>query len=421
MNGWIIRRMMVMNKTIYKLGQAFQPYYSFCRYVLCRFIGDGCFYRASSLTFTSLLALVPLMFVIVSMLSIFPYFENVTDNLQNFIFENFVPSTGQVVKKYVLDFVGQASNLSYIGLVFLMFTSVLMLYTIEQALNHIWRVHRHRRGVAIFMLYWAILTLTPILMGIGFALSTYVLALPEISSAAALLGIKELLFSVFIFLLEVIFFSIVYITVPNCHVPVRYGVLGGMIAAFFYEIARWGFALYITNFPTYQLIYGALATIPLFLLWLYLLWLIVLLGAEITHCLVYHYTITSKRTLAPFIHACQWLALLWRAQKKGQTLSLLQLVSSDRCKYEVMPDEQIRVLLASRFIIQVSSGEYVLAVDLSQMTLADIHERLPWKLPLPTDNISDTIWQQQFFDVLREGNQRLQQILSMKLVDVIQH
>ncbi len=411
---------MSMSEFMSTVGQGIQQLYSFCHYVLCRFKNDGCFYRASALTFTNLLAIVPLMFVVLSTLSAFPLFENLSNNVQNFIFENFVPSAGQVVKKYVLDFVDKTSNLSFVGLAFLILTAILMLYTIEQALNNIWRVHRHRRGVSTFMLYWAILTLTPILLGIGFGLSTYVLSLPGISSAAAMLGIKEWMFSMLTFSLIAAVFSIIYITVPNCHVPVRSGVLGGIIAAFLYEIARWGFALYLTKFSTYQLIYGALATIPIFLIWLYLLWLIILLGAEITHCLTYRYTITSKQILDPFTHACQWLALLWQAQKKGKTLSLLQLVCHDRYKYEVMPDEQIEALLTSGFIMQVSSGKYVLVVDFSQTTLADIHERLPWKFPFPAAQLTSTIWRQQFSDVLQQGSHNLKQILSVKLVDIVQ-
>ena len=399
-----------------KINQILAPFKTmglFWQHVFLRFLHDGCFYRASALTFTTLLALVPLIFVALSVLSAFPIFADLTQDIQDFVFANFVPSTGTVVKSYILDFVSQAGKLSMIGICFLVVTAIMMLFTIEQAFNNIWRVKRRRQGVATFMLYWAILTLSPILLGASFALSMYLIALPEVTSTAAYFGLTELLLSSVVFVLVWLVFSILFITIPNCRVPLRFGFLGGLLCTILYEFAHTGFTFYITNFPTYRLIYGALATIPIFLLWVYLLWLIVLFSGEFTQSLTYRHTITGKQKLQPFIHAMQWLACLWQAQHEGRSMTLLALVQEDKCRYEIAPEAQIEALEQAGLVVRLKNGRYMLAVDLSTLTIADLYHKLPWKLPLKPVDLNSILWKADF-------NQHLQNI-DKNITDLLKH
>lgn len=393
--------------------------WQFIHYVFVRFINDDGFYRASALTFTTLLAIVPLMFVMISILSAFPVSQQLDQEIQDFIFANFVPTTGESIKVYLLEFVQKAGNLSWLGILFLVVTAVLMLFTIEQAFNHIWHVKRRRHGIATFMLYWAILTLSPILLGISFAISTYLLSLPEVTNAAAWLGITEILLSAMVFVLVWLVFAIIYITIPNCQVPVRHGFIGGLVSAVLYEIVRNGFVFYISHFSTYQLIYGALAVIPVFLLWVYLLWLIILFGAVLTQCLTFRYTIIGQRKLKPFIHAVQWLGYLWQAQKSGKSLSLLDFVRRDRCQYTVSPEQQIEVLQEAGFVIRTKQGRFVLGVDINDYTLLTIYHRLPWKLPTPNEDFKSAFWVATFQEHLEALDKNIAGFLDSQLPEFI--
>jgi len=393
--------------------------WQFSGFVFKHFVQNDYFYRASALTFTTLLALVPLSFVMLTIFSIFPISTKFASDIQNFIFENFVPSTGEALKVYLIEFVNKAAHLSWLGIIFLTITAVLMLFTVEQAFNRIWHVKRRRRSISTFMLYWSILTLSPLLLGASFALSTYLISLPEVTSAADWLGVTEMLLSLIVFLLVWLVFAIIYITIPNCQVPVFNGFLGGFVSAVLYELMRKGFILYISYFSSYQLIYGALAVIPVFLIWLYLLWQIILFGAVLTRCMTFRYTIIGQRKLSPFIHAIQWLGYLWQAQQQGKSLSLLDMVRRDRCQYEVSPEEQIEKLQQAGLVMCSKAGHYLLQVDIYHFTLLDLYHRLPWKLPTVDDDYRKHFWVNEFNEYLVDLDHDLGALLKVKLPELI--
>ena len=150
-----------------------------------------------------------------------------------------------------------------------MATTLMMLLTIEKAFNVIWRVRQPRRGISSFLLYWAILSLGPLLLGAGFAMSTYITSLSLISGPHALIGARTVLKAMPL-LLSVAAFTLIYAAVPNTRVPLRHALVGGTFTAVLFETAKQLFGLYVSYFPSYQLIYGAFAAVPLFLLWVYL-------------------------------------------------------------------------------------------------------------------------------------------------------
>ncbi|MBL4647761.1 MAG: YihY family inner membrane protein [Gammaproteobacteria bacterium] len=179
-------------------------------FICSRFFQDSCMYRAAALTFTSLLALVPLMVVIFKILSIFPASQQLFIELQKFIFANFVASSGDIIQKYLYDFSLQATQLSWFGFGFLFVTVIMMLFTIERGLNAIWQVPTHRRGLTALLRYWAILTLAPLFVGSGLIISSYLLSLPLVSVQVAQFN----LLSIIPFLCIFIGFTLLYVVVP---------------------------------------------------------------------------------------------------------------------------------------------------------------------------------------------------------------
>lgn len=253
------------------------------RQIITQFVMDNCAMRAAALAFTSLLSIVPLMTVSFTVMAAFPLFKQLGSELQSFIFQNFVATSAEIVQENLQKFAGQAINLSATGIIFLVVTAVLMVFNMEQAFNAIWRVKRSRKGIPAFMMYWGLITFLPIVIGIGFAISSYLFSLPFIEGTTETLGLRKPMLTYFPYLLTFTAFTVLYIALPNCKVLLRHAALGGMVATILFELAKYGFGLYVLNFPTYELLYGTLAAIPIFLMWIYLSWLIILFGAVVAH------------------------------------------------------------------------------------------------------------------------------------------
>lgn len=255
----------------------------FVKKVVQQFLQDNCTLRAAALSYTSLLSIVPLMTVSFTVMTAFPIFRQFGQQIQTFIFENFVATSAQVVQANIQKFAGQAMNLSATGLIFLLITALLMIFNMEQAFNVIWRAKKSRHRLPAFMLYWGLLTLLPILIGVGFAISSYIFSLPFIEGTTQYLGIRGPFLALSPYLLTFVAFTVLYITLPNCKVYVTHAMVGGFVATLLFEFAKYGFGIYVLNFPTYELLYGTLAAIPIFLIWVYFSWLIILFGAVVAH------------------------------------------------------------------------------------------------------------------------------------------
>lgn len=240
----------------------------FCRDLIRQFFDNQGILNASALTYTTLFAVVPLVTVSYSMLAIIPAFQGAGEVIQQWVLENFVPATGEVVYEYLNDFTSQARRLTAVGVIFLIITSIMMMKNIEDALNRIWRVDEPRKGVSSFLLYWAVLSLGPLLVGLGFVITSYITALPVYTSATDFVGPNRVI-SFLPILFSMIAFTLLYTAVPNCSVPIRYALAGGFFAAIMFEFAKRGFAFFVTQFPSYELIYGAFAAFPMFLAWIF--------------------------------------------------------------------------------------------------------------------------------------------------------
>lgn len=235
---------------------------------------------AGYLAYITLLSLVPMLAVIFAMMSAFPMFEELRETIQNFIFSNFVPAAGDIVQEKIQDFVNNASKTTAIGVAALAFTAMLLISAIDQNFNYIWRVSEKRRTSVAFATYWMILTLGPILVGASLVLTSYLTTMKLFNNDTLSIGAH--LLSVLPFFLSTAMFVVFYMVVPNTRVRFTHAICGALVAGVLFEIAKRAFAFYIVQFPSYEAIYGTLATIPIIFVWVYLSWMVALLGAEIT-------------------------------------------------------------------------------------------------------------------------------------------
>ena len=192
-----------------------------------------------------------------------------------------MPAAGDVVQEYLTGFISNASKMSAVAVSFLFVVAFLLISAIDRTFNRIWQVSKQRRTITSLAMYWMVLTLGPVLVGASIALTSYFVSLVSLGGYDVL-GLFDLLLRALPLLSSIIAFVIFYMAVPHKAVPFKFALSGAFIAALLFELAKKLFAMYLTAFPSYQVIYGALAAIPILFLWIYVSWLIVLIGALIT-------------------------------------------------------------------------------------------------------------------------------------------
>jgi len=247
--------------------------------VLRRFGSDRVMRHASSLAFSSLLALAPMVAIAFAMLSLFSSFEQLGGAFEQFIYKFLLPDTGDDLKTYIEQFAAQAGKLTLVGAFFFLLTALLLLTSIETSFNDIWGVKKGRSFTARITVYWAMISLGPLLMGASLSVSTYIFSYSfgvSIADQVTSIGLKLLPF-----LLEALAFMLLYLVMPNVRVSVAHALVGAVVASLLFELTKRGFALYLVNFSNYEVIYGALSTLPIFLIWVYLSWMVTLIGAEV--------------------------------------------------------------------------------------------------------------------------------------------
>lgn len=379
----------------------------FCRYLLRRFGEDNCPKNAAALTYTTLFAVVPVMTVTYAMLAAIPAFNQVGGQIEAFIFDNFVPSTGAALRNYLSEFSQQARQLTGVGVALLMVTAFLMLVNIEKAFNAIWRIRQPRRGLSSFLLYWAVLSLGPLLLGAGFVVSTYLASLSFLTGDAALATAWRELLRWLPLLLSVAAFTLIYVAVPNTRVRLKHGLAGGVLVALLFEGAKASFALYVALFPSFQLIYGAFATFPLFLLWIYVAWMIILFGAELVCNL--GSSAAWQRSVYPWpVSLLALLRIFMFAQKDGRVVDLPTVNATGWAMPEDLWLDLTEWLEEQRIITRAQQGGYVLSRDPGEMELAELLEALPENMPavstLPVSLGESDLW----YPPLREALARLE-------------
>jgi len=253
----------------------------YLRFVLRRWTEDRCPQIAGSLTFTTLLALVPTFAIAVSVLSVLPFFEDVLVQIKIFLLLNLVPDIAyKIITVYMEEFRHNAARLTTLGLMVLFVTAIALMLTVDRSINAIWRVRRSRPFWISLLAYVMLLTMGPLLIGVSVSATTYLMMTlsTEISNVPA--RTHSVLLQVVPISMSAVAFFLLYRLVPHQKVAWPDALVGGIVAAAMFELAKEVFAIYVRWAPL-SMVYGTFAAVPFFLLWIYLSWLVVLLGAEL--------------------------------------------------------------------------------------------------------------------------------------------
>ena len=343
----------------------------FAAYCGRRFLADQCLRMATQLSYASLLAIVPLLAICFGLLSAFPAFERLRLQAQILLFQNLVPNAGVEVSDQLATFVENARSMTGVGTLALMATAILLLATINGAFNAIWRVIEPRPLMVRIMAYWMILTIGPIFLGASLSLSGYGFATAVLEQGDRAFGLTRLL----PFLLGTAGFTLLYVVVPARPVAFLHALAGGTIAAAFFEALKAGFVFYLKQFPSYEAIYGAMAAVPIFLVWMYLSWAIVLFGAEIAAAAREWRLVDRLRQgssgAGPRLALA--LALLYRLRNAARSGSLLKESALTR-GLPANLDQLSSVLqaLKQQGFVGRSGGRWFLVRDLTAANLQDL-------------------------------------------------
>lgn len=383
-------------------GAALATLWTFTRYTVRRFVEEGCLTGAGALSYTTLVALVPVTAIALAVLSAFPVFADTRDQLLESLFQSFVPQVWAEVEWWFRYFAGISVRTTTIGVVALAITVLLLLGTIEDQLHRIWRVKSPRPWVQRILAYWAILTVGPLLLGVAFSLPSYV----DIVARHTGLDpnglwdepIAHRLVHVLPFLLETLAFTLIYALIPNCSVRWREATLGAVIAAGLVEALKIGFALYVSYFSTYKVVYGALAAIPIFLLWMYVVWGVVLFGAVVAASLPQWRADERAPDVAPAAHrlgiGLSLLAELASQTWRGGSLSTGALAERLGVATTVI-DDDLTMLHKAGFAAAVAEGGWVLARSLESTTLIELYRALGLPLAASLSDEADSTWQRR--------------------------
>ena len=262
--------------------------FDFIQEVLRNFGQNRLTRHAAALTFSTLLAVAPMMALAFSILSIFASLNEVNDSIDQLMNQFLAPGIGDNIDEYIDQFASQAGKLSFVGSVFFFLTAALLISNIEASFNDIFKVKKGRSFTSRIPVYWALMTLGPICMVGSLSISTYLLSSSLIQEVGDFSGqIHSAGVVLLPFFLEVAAFAFLYQFMPNIKVRLINALIGALVAAILFELSKKGFALYLLNFGNYKVIYGALSALPIFLIWLYLCWIITLVGAQVVSVLKY--------------------------------------------------------------------------------------------------------------------------------------
>lgn len=393
----------------------------FLRYVGERFAKDGGANMAASLSYTSLLSLVPLMAIALAMLAAFPVFNGVRETLVGWAFQNFVPAVGQVVQDQFNRFLANAGRLTAAGIVGLGFTAIMLLVTIEGAFNCVFRVARARSIMSKLLVYWTVMTLGPLLIGTSLSLQGYLTAITKLQIAKST---ASMLAAPLPTALSMAAFTVLYATVPNRRIRLRDAVIGGVVAGLMFAALRWGFGIYITSSKAYTSLYGAVAAVPIFLFWMFLSWAVVLVGAEITAALPewragYHQAERRAQGARRLTLALEVLSILWKVARQGAKGAtrrdlLFQIAVPER---ELMP--VLRRLCDAGYAAPTSGKRYLLARDLANVTLHDLVEALELDFGLDDAVATAADWRAKAETLVGEARKAVAEVMDVSLAEVL--
>ena len=346
----------------------------FVRFVLRRWSEDRCPQIAGSLTYTTLLALVPIFMIAVAMLSSAPFFEHVMVQIKIFLLLNLLPEiAGTIITVYMEQFARNAARLTTVGIAALFVMAIALMFTIDRSLNAIWRVAHSRPYWVSALGYGMLLVVAPLLIGLSMSLTTYLVTLSlrvaSVPPEAGSVLIRAIPASI-----SAMAFFLLYRIVPHRPVPWRHALVGGVVAAVLFEVAKELFAAYVRYAPAYHLVYGTFALVPIFLIWVYVSWLVVLFGAELTASLEFWREGRWKRATTIDVRFREVVAVARRLveEERGEALSFERLRMDTGIPKHELEDALERLI--EEGMVKREGQLYALAREPGDITLGALYE-----------------------------------------------
>ncbi|HVF33828.1 MAG TPA: YihY family inner membrane protein [Candidatus Saccharimonadia bacterium] len=353
---------------------------AFARFVWRRFLDDKCFEAAGAMSYTTLFGLVPLTTAALGIISAFPVFAEWSERLTEFIFANFVPASGQVVRGYLTDFAANAAKLTSAGVLALLVSALVLMSSIENQFNMIWRVPPRRRRLARFVVYWTVLTLGPLLLAASIGAGTDALAR---TGSADSYGIADVVASVVPFFVTWFAVMLSFLVVPNAVVRPRNAAIGALVAAMLFELAKFLLAMYLRS-ANYDEVYGALAVIPVFLIWIYVCWVVILLGASLAASLS-AFRFQPKALRVPhgleFAYLLRMYRNIVRAGQQGTPVTRAQLELAEPGLTDEQLDRFFKLLREHQLVQLTDASAYVALRDPATVRLNEIFDAGRFGLP----------------------------------------
>lgn len=398
---------------------------TFARFLAKRFFDDRLFQSAAALAYTTLFALVPLVMVVFGVLSAFPVFDEWSKQLSNYIFSNFVPSAASSVQAKLIEFSDNAKKLTAAGVIALVISLLITLNSVETTFNRIWRVASSRPKFSRFLVYWTVLTLGAMVAAASLAISARFYALPIFATTQGKI-LETLLLTLAPVLIEVAAIAAIYRVVPHRTIKLRYAVAGALLATALLELIKWGLGLYLGSFSSYTTIYGTVAVAPILLLWIYLGWVAVLLGASLASSMAaFRYQPASMRLPLGY-ELYGLLRLLGRfnaARAEGRGLHSDQILRLEPMLTDSLVQQILGQLGSINLLRRDEEGEWLLARDLDDMTMAELYEACQLRIPvaeahLPCQDDALGVAARNALDELRVP---LRVLLKRKVSDIYAH
>ncbi|TCS60343.1 YihY family inner membrane protein [Varunaivibrio sulfuroxidans] len=374
-----------------------------------RFVDDRCMRVAAALSYTTLLSVVPLSAIAFAILRGFPVFKGVRADIQTWVFQNFLPDAIENVNQHLDHYIANTGGMTALGIVGLAVTAILLFATIESALNEIFRVAQARALIPRLLIFWSVITLGPLLMGASFSVGGYVFIQNNVAQIDMLRGLWGWVTRLLPTLLSMAAFTVFYTAVPNRPVRLMHGLIGGVIAGLLFALLRKGFTLYVLAFPAYETMYGAVSSIPFFLVWLFLSWAVVLIGAVVCAALPSWATPLAEARAAGGapLRPGEKLALavevaghLDQGARTGE-LCTRETLTRDVHHHGDDLDAMLEILEKAGIIALCENGRYLFARDLDSVTILDLYRALGLDVELQNESARQTPWRAALARTLR--------------------
>jgi membrane protein len=357
---------------------------SILRFMGRRFLDDRLFESAGALSFTTVFAVVPLSMVVFGILSAFPVFLDWKEQLSDYIFSTFVPSSARAVEAYLQRFSDNTKQLTAAGVIALVVSVMVTLTSVEATFNRIWRVKTARPKFSRFLVYWTVLTLGALVAATSLALSSRFFALAIFETAPGR-AVESVMLQLAPMAIELLAFATIFRVVPHRTIKWRHALAGALLSVLLFELVKWGIGLYLGSFGSYQKIYGPLAFVPVSLLWVYLGWASILFGASSAASLAaFRYQPASMR-LPEGYELYGLLRMLGRfaeRRRDGRGLHSDEIQQLEPMLTDELVQQMLAELCEIGLLRRAESGEWLLARDLDDLTMTDLYEACQLRIPV---------------------------------------